>query len=229
MDFSNFRLTRVILELRYRKGFLYWDRCGATLLEIQKKYPKWKWESTSVELTRLIDLQRNMEFLFNIRNIRFIQNEVENLNQFKKVTTAITPLIVDKLEIERFSRIGNRYMYVLPLKTLSEGREIIKISKAIEIPKERLAMFGKKSVKTSFTLHIDNEKIHYRIELTTIERIASPKNIKINEAFNPKYGLRIDVDIATLGEVKATTFDGSSFIQDNKKFLENNLVKFIGK
>jgi len=42
-----------------------------------------------------------MELTFNINNILFIQNEVENLNQFKISTGEIAPLIVEKLEIEK--------------------------------------------------------------------------------------------------------------------------------
>jgi hypothetical protein len=49
------------------------------------------------------------------------------------------------------------------------------------------------------------------------------------ERFNPKYGLRIDVDIAVINEVKVPDFNCSDFIQTNKKFLEHNLVRFIQK
>jgi len=56
-----------------------------------------------------------------------------------------------------------------------------------------------------------------------------PKNIKIDERFNPKYGLRVDVDIATASDMNASGFNYDKFIQHNKKFLENNLIKFIKK
>lgn len=229
MHFDDLQLNRVILELRYDEGYLYWDKYGAVLLDILRKFPEWKWGLVSTELTRLENHTRNMELVFNYMNIRFIQNEVENLNKFKESAGEITPLIVEKLEIKKFKRVGNRYLYVFPLESPDQGKEIIQKSSLIEIPEEKLVLFGGKPTKTAFVVHIENENYHYRIELVGIERLEVPKNIKIDEQFNPKYGLRVDVDIATLNEVNVSDFDCSDFLQSNKKFLENNIVKFIEK
>ncbi len=227
MHFDEFMLNRVILEMRYNEGFLYWDKCGATLLDIQKGFHEWKWKNISTELTRLENHTKNMELVFNYENIRFIQNEVENLNQFKLAAGQITPLIVEKLDIKKFKRVGNRYLYVFPLENPDQGKKIIQKSSLIEIPNKKLSLFGGEPTKTAFVVHIENGNSHYRIELVGIERIEEPKNVRINERFNPKYGLRVDVDIATVNEVNASDFDCSGFIQSNKKFLENNMIKFI--
>ena len=227
MRFDDFHLNRVILELMYDEGYLYWDRCGETLLNIKRNFPDWKWEGISTELTRLKNHKRNMILVFNYKNIRFIQNEVENLNQFKETTGKITPIIVESLEINKFKRIGNRFQYVFPLENPDQGKKIIKESPLIEIPEEKLALFGENSNKTNFVVHIENKDFNYRVELVGIERFEVPKNIKINEQFNPKYGLRVDVDIAIVNNIDSLLFDCSSFIQSNKKFLEDNLIKFI--
>lgn len=229
MQFKNLYLNRVILEFRYDEGFLYWDKCGETLLDIQRNFPEWKWEGISTELARLKNHTRNMELIFNHKNIRFIQNEVENLNQFKKAAGEITPIIVEKLKIESYKRIGNRYLYILPLENLSEARKIIQKTNFIEVNKEKLSLFGENPIKTAFVINIENKNHSYRIEFVSIERIETPKNIRLNERFNPKYGLRIDVDIAIINPVDAPYFDCTNFIQANKKFLESNLVRFILK
>lgn len=229
MLFEDLGLSKVILELRYDEGYLYWDKCGEMILDIQRIIPEWKWDGISTESAKLKNLRRNTELVFNYSYIRFIQNEVDNLNQFKESTEKVTPLIIEKLKIEKFKRIGNRYQYVLPLENPEQGKKIVQDSPFIEIPKEKLTLFGKNSTKTSFVVHIENKSLHYRIELIGIERVALPKNIKVEERFNPKYGLRIDVDIAAINEVKVLDFNCSDFIQTNKKFLEHNLVKFIQK
>ncbi len=219
MNFDDLYLNRVILEFRYDGGFLYWDKCGETILDIQSNFPEWNWEGISTELARLKNHTRNMELVFNYKNIRFIQNEVENLNQFKEAASKITPIIVKSLEINKFKRIGNRYQYVFPLENPEQGKKIIRESSLIKIPEGKLALFGENSIKTNFIVHIENENYRYRIELVGIERVEVPKNIKIDERFNPKYGLRVDVDIATINKVNALDFDCSSFIQSSKKFL----------
>jgi len=227
MHFEDLMLSKVIFELRYDEGYLYWDKCGVTLLDIKRNFPEWKWEGISTELARLKDNTRNMELVFNYENIRFIQNEVENLNQLKETTGKITPLIVKNFEINKFKRVGNRYQYVFPLENPEQGKKIIRKSSLMVIPEEKLSLFGENSTKSNFVVYIENENYRYRIELVGIERVEVSKNIKINEQFNPKYGLRVDVDIATVNKVDTLDFDCGNFIQSNTKFLENNLTKFI--
>ena len=118
MNFGDFYLNRVILELNYDEGHLYWDNCGATNLDILKKFPNWIWERTTTELSTFREKKKRIELLFNIQHIRFIQNEVDNLNQFKEAATEITPIILQHLQIDAFSRVGNRFIYVSSLDNI---------------------------------------------------------------------------------------------------------------
>jgi|GEM_PF-1470038 len=229
MLFEDLALNSVILELRYDEGHLYWDKCGEMILDIRRISPEWEWDGVSTKLAKLKNLRRNMELVFNYSYIRLIQNEVDNLNQFKEAVEKITPRIVEKFKIEKFKRIGNRFQFVLPLENPEKGKKIVRDSTLFEVSEEKLALFGKDSTKTSFVVYIENKNLLYRIELVGIERVALPKNIKVNERFNPKYGLRIDADIAIINEIKSSDFNYSDFIQANNKFLEHNLVKLIQK
>jgi len=65
MTFNDFYLNRVVLELRYKDGFLYWDNCGATLLEVRKHLPEWELVRTDVELAVLREKRKKMEVSFN--------------------------------------------------------------------------------------------------------------------------------------------------------------------
>lgn len=229
MNFGDFYLNRVILELNYDEGYLYWDNCGATNLEIRKKFPNWIWQKSTTELSAFRENKKRMELLFNIQQIRFIQDEVDNLNQFKEAATEITPIILQHLQIDTFSRIGNRFIYVSPLDNIEKGREIIQKSRLIEIPKEKLSLFGENPAKAGFRLFIKNGDLQYRIEITTIKRIERSGIGKIDEKFFPELGLRVDVDFVMIKKVNASDFSSSEFIQGNYKFLESNLIKFIRK
>ena len=230
MIFEDFNLSRIVLELRYNDGFLYLDNCGATLLEIRKNYPEWEVSLASVKSTVLRDKKRKMELAFNNRNIRFIQDEVDNLNQFKKVATQITPIFLEKLHIENFSRVGNRFFYHLPLNNVDEGNKIIEESGLIEIPKKKLSLFGEEFNKSSHTVYLNKGKeFQYRVEFSIIQRIDPEEIIKKSEKFLPKCGLRVDVDSAIIKEVGAADFSCDEFIQSCYKFLENNLIKFVQK
>lgn len=229
MNFGDFYLNRVILELNYDEGHLYWDNCGATNLDILKKFPNWIWERTTTELSTFREKKKRIELLFNIQHIRFIQDEVDNLNQFKEAATEITPIILQHLQIDAFSRVGNRFIYVSSLDNIEKGKEIIQKSRLIEIPNEKLSLFGENPEKTGFRLYIKNGDLQYRIEITTIKRIEKGGIGKIDEKFFPELGLRVDVDFVIIKKVNVSDFSSSEFIQGNYKFLESNLMKFIRK
>lgn len=125
MLFSDLKLNRVILELRYDHGYLYLDRCGKTYLKILEKNLEWKFIQASPEITFLQNKERNMELHFNHLNIHFVQEEVENLNQFKVNTSKIIPIITTELEIKTFKRIGNRYWFIFPVENIEKGEKLI--------------------------------------------------------------------------------------------------------
>lgn len=229
MVFDDFALSSVILELKYGGGHLYWDKCGETISDIQKNNIEWKWNGTSAESAELVNPYSNMTLMFNYNYIRFNQNEVDNLNQLKESAESIVPIIVKKFKIEKYQRIGNRYRYVFPLKNPEEGKKIVQNSSLVVIPGDKLALFGENATKTSFVVRFGNNNKQYRVELIVIKRDDIPRNIKVDERFNPKHGLLVDVDIAIIDEVNAAEFNCSDFIQANKKFLENNLVEFVKK
>lgn len=227
MNFGDFHLSRVILELRYDEGFLYWDNCGATNLAIRNQFPNWIWERTDTELSIFKDIRKRINLVFNIKHIRFVQDEVDNLNQFKKAANQITPIILEKLKINSFNRVGNRFLYVMPLKNIDEGLEILRKNKLIEIPEEKLKLFGENPNKINFVLYIRDGDFQYRTEITTIERVEKGGIGKIDEKYFPKCGLKFDMDFVQINKVEASNFVYDEFIQRNYKFIENNLIKLI--
>jgi len=228
MIVEDFNLSRIIFELKYNDAFLYLDNCGAAIMEVRKNYPDWEVLEASVKSAVLKDMHRKMQLAFNHKSIRFTQDEVSSLNQFKKVSTLITPIFLEKFQIENFNRVGNRFLYHLPLKNVDEGQKIIEESGLIEIPQKKLSLFGEEFNKSSYTIYLNKGKeFQYRIDLSIIQRIEPEEIMKKSEKFHPKCGLRIDVDAAIIKEVSAVDFSCDEFIQSNYKFLENNLIKFI--
>lgn len=229
MVFSDLKLNRVILELRYDRGYLYLDRCGKTYLKVVEGDPGWEFVQVSPQIAFLENEERNMKLNFSHSNINFVQEEVENLNQFKAKTSKIIPIITTELEIEVFKRIGNRYWFIIPTENTEKGERLIKNTGILNIPADKVSLLGKNIKNRNVVVVIENEYLNYRIELKTVERDDKkiPKNLKINETFNPKYGLLIDVDIFTVADTRTEDFNADDFIQKNYKVLENNLINFI--
>ena len=227
MVFLDFALNRIILELRYEEAFIYWDTCGSINLAIKAQFPSWKWDKTTTELSVFKEISKRLELTFNITNIKFVQDQIESLNQFKIASKEITPIIISRLNIAKFTRIGNRYIFVYPLKDIEQGAELIKKNKLIQISEEKLKIFGDDSHKSSYVIYLKNGDKQFRIELTTIERVEEAGIENINEKYFPKYGLRFDMDFSINAKIQANDFSLEDYIQSNYKFLENNLTQLV--
>ena len=141
----------------------------------------------------------------------------------------ITPLILEKFQLEKLIRAGNRFFFHFPTEDIKEAEAYIQKSRFIEINQDKVSLFEGEPRKHAFTVYLKNEKNQYRVEFAAIERTEPLEVSKTSEKFSPKYGLRVDVDVATIKELNISEFLVDSFIQNNYKFLEANLVKFIGK
>ncbi|MEN6561120.1 MAG: hypothetical protein ABFD52_10130 [Acidobacteriota bacterium] len=227
MIFSDFALNRTVLELRYEEAFIYWDTCGSINSAIKAGFPNWKWEKTTTELSAFREVQKKMELNFNISSIKFVQDQVESLNQFKLAAKEITPQIIEKLKLTKFTRVGNRFIYVLGLESIDQGTEIIKKSKLIQVPEDKLGIFGDSPYKSTYIIYIKNGDNQYRVELAAIERVDEVGAERIDEKFFPKYGLRVDVDFSINKKMQIDEISLEDYIQANFKFLENNLVQLV--
>jgi hypothetical protein len=227
MRFDELILDKVIFELKYDEGLLYWDKMGEILQTIKKEFPEWDFEQVSPDGTKLVNNQRNMALIYDYNRTRIVQDEVENLNQFKKVVSEIAPLILNKIQVKMINRIGNRFHYLYPLESPIHGKDFISKCPLVNIPGEKLSLFGKNPQKRFFVVLLEEENMSYRIELAGIERKDVSKDITFDERKKPKYALRIDVDIASIVSMDISETNCSEIIQSNKKFFENNLIKIL--
>jgi len=228
MLFDDVKLEQVILELRYDLGYRYWDKCGETIIEINQVFPEWTWKELQPNGTLLVNQKNNRMFLlFSWEAIRLVQHEVESLNQFKIYCSEIPKIIAKCLSIENYRRIGNRFWYNFKVDSIGEGQKILKRSKLLEVPENKIEYFGKKIKTQNFTIVFENEDSDIRLFVDVFKRDEIPDNIKIREEFHPKFMIRYDFDIYTEKSVKADSFDFSEFIQKNKNLIASNLTKLF--
>jgi len=230
--FDNLKLNRVILELKFEDGFLYLDKCGSILKKIHADFSGWERVRITPDGGAVLKNKKDrLELLYSMSFIRFVQTEVENLNKFRTITSDIIPVIISELDIGRFSRIGNRYLYLFPLKNIEQGEELIKKSDFFTVREEKIGFFGERLKNSRFVFVIESDYLNYRLDIYTIERDDAklPENIKINETYTPKYALQFDIDVFTEKPTNVVDFDSSIFIQKVKKTLENNLIPFFFK
>lgn len=228
MNFDDLRLEQVVLELKYDLGHRYWDKCGETIIEIGQAFPEWTWKKLQPEGTLLMNQKsKGMFLLFSWEAVRLVQHEVENLNQFKIYSGEIPKIVARCLSVENYRRIGNRFWYNYAVGSIEQGQEILEKSKLLEIPEDKVKLFGDTIRARSFTLVFEKNDVGIRLFVDVFKRDEIPGNLKINEEFHPQYMIKYDFDIYTESVHGADSFDCGEFVQKNKNLIANNLTKFF--
>lgn len=230
MNFDDLRLEQVVLELRYDLGYRYWDKCGETIIEIGQAFPEWKWKELRPDGTLLVNQKNEDMFLFfSWEAIRLVQNEVQNLNQFKNYCGELPRIITKCLSIENYRRVGNRFWYIYKVEDFENGQVVLNRSKLLEIPESKTELFGDRIKARSFTIIFEKNDFNIRLFVDVFKREDAdiPKKLKYSEEFHPKYMIRYDVDIYTEKSVKVDSFDCGEFLQKNKNLIASNLTKFF--
>lgn len=229
IEFNQFALEKVVFEVRYVRGYLYLDNCGKILNSILDKYPTFKNISPDpLGGTSLIMSEHNISIRFlNDRTIVEVDYP-DGLKIYREVTNDIISFISKELEITTFTRVGNRFFYVVPIKEIEEANEIFRGAELFTIPDEKLSIFGKtfKEPEVKFVSNDEDGGIGYIVRLATISRVFEvPRNkpLKIEFSKHSQTGILIDIDYFTLKPVDLSILNCDDLIKSN----EHRLSKMI--
>lgn len=229
LSFNDFLLNKVILEIKYKDGYRYWDKSGDTLIKIQKEDSDWKWRSLGDKGMEMINDKRKIRTFFDWNRVWIEQVFVDNLGQFKINSDKLTKIVLNNFEIREISRIGNRYWFLLPCETVEDAEKLIDKGEILQPKEDKIAAFGKRVINRDFTLVVEDDDINYRIAIGSASR---PKGIeagrdKLFKQFNPENAVLVDIDAFTTKISKADDFVVSDYIQRTFKKIENNIIRLF--
>ena len=227
IEFKQLLLERVVFEVRYVKGYMYLDNSGKILNSILDKYPTF--EDVSPDPLGGTRLTMNVPDYIALRfthDRSIVEISYPNdLKLYGELTNEIINLISKQLEISTFTRIGNRFFYVLPIKAIEEANEIFKAAVLFTIPEEKVSIFGKTFKEPEVKFVTVDEDIGYIVRLSTTSRVFKepPKPLKIDSSKLITMGILVDIDYFTLKPVDLSMLNCDDLIKSN----EHRLSKMI--
>ncbi len=228
MNFDDLKLEQVVLQLNYDLGHLYWDKSGEIINEICKAYPEWAWKEPGRGGTVMQNQKhKDISLLFGWETIKFVQHEVENLNQFKKYCREIPRIITRCLSVKEYRRIGNRFWYIQRVEDQENGQKNLIKSGLLEVDERKVKLFGDRIKARSFTIVFEKEDFDIRLSVDVFKRDDIPESLKIDEKFHPRHMIRYDIDVHTDNNLRVDNFDCGEFIQKNRNLIANKLTEFF--
>jgi hypothetical protein len=228
--FDDLRLNRAVVEIRYPKGYLYWDVCGRCVLEINSK------SGEQIDFLRLGADECVLRFLehpkaqatFGVKHVTLSDTELKNLNLFKEKGPLILEVIKTHLDIQEISRAGFRLFYVLGRDSLDEAQKFVNELGLCSVSAQRFKGFANEVVITEPTIEASDKEISVRVRMNAVRRTDSEElRAEFNE-YAPRYGVLIDLDFFR-ENIKADGFDLGQFIHSSEKKIKDHIAHILNR
>jgi hypothetical protein len=214
-------LEQCIFDVRYEKGYLYWDNCGKIFRDTFTVFPDAEEESVSVKEAKLFLKGEDLNFTFSPVNFNVTQRFPKNIKIMGDVADALLSSIIKHIDIEIASRIGNRFVYILPVANSEESVSYLKKMGLLNIPTDKLDLIGD-TVKEPHVKFIvtKGDEIGYIFNLSYVSRkieIKVPRVVKYDVSGFVNMGLSIDVDFFTMKPFELSNLKCKELIEKNEK------------
>jgi hypothetical protein len=171
----------MVCEVRYDDGQLYLDHCGRLLKKLLKDAPEWiVCPNPTPQGTSLFDIVAATQLGFSMASAslaldKSLGDEViseEEAGDFIKQVGAVLTLVLDELEVSRFTRLGYREQYFFPFESKEESENWIRGLGLFTVAPTFLEGFHASQEEMGVVVVIEGEDCRYRVGLNGVERSA---------------------------------------------------------
>lgn len=243
-------LHSLAFEIKYASGFLYVDRCGQTLIDIEKGVEGWCANTPDLNAGVIAHNEKQFRAEFNTKRFNFF---VKNADEYEISSIAeevkkIWGIIQANLGLDDYTRIGYRPEYILPTYSLESAEKKLNQSKfKIAIP-DRL-INGHYEIKSQdIDATFANGEVEYHVQLHSVIETAAidpsvmfrgdiralPKNqkkMRIKQmkelkqyTANPMFAIKLDIDCIKYQPKKVAP---DNFIKEQTKIIEKDFLPIL--
>lgn len=209
-----------MFEIRYPFGHVYLDRCGQTLVDIERECEGWIAAEANPQGTIINRPDKDYVVRFNTSEFNFTARRAFRI-EIKEIVKEISMLwriVQANLNLDEFIAIICRLFYILPTRSIEDSERVIKKSK-LNIQYPNTIVNGDYEIITRHP-HTTIKKmgVEYILNFTGMRRahgldpsklaLTDPRTLpkhqrearlaelkRVNEySINPMYGIQLDVE-----------------------------------
>jgi len=228
VHFDNLKLNQAIVEVRYPKGYLYWDVCGHCIREINQR------SGNKIDLRELqagasvlkFTEEKGLEARFGVRNMFVTGTRLRNVNALKEYGPLIYDVLREQIQFEQVSRVGFRVFFVLEKESEDDAVAFVDSLKLYSVQADRFARFGDTihAPEATITLSTGRERTRISIKPASRGDIDDP-NAEFDE-FAPRHAVLTDVDFS-VEDVAAKDLQLEEFIYRSFGKVKDNISTLL--
>jgi len=229
ISFENLKLHFAVVEIRYPKGYRYWDICGKCILEIAEKTGnEWDFQELSGGVECILKCKNNdkASASFGFRHMTLSASHLRNINFLREKGPVLFDIVRGNLGITHYDRIGLRFKYVYATKNTEEAERIVNNLGLFKVEQQRFVGFGDaaEGIMQSVVLSKGDQKVNITIGGATRKESAQP----VDEEFEPTNCVLIDIDFHK-ENVAPGDIDIEKYIYDCQKITKENIETLLNK
>lgn len=228
--FGDLKLNRCVLEIRYPKGYLYWDVCGKCIIEINKL------SKDNIDFLRLNQDECILRFIdnpkaqasFGHKHMTLSENKLKNISFFKENGPMILETVKKHLEIKKISRAGFRMIYVLPKDSYEEAEQFVDELSFCSVNAIMFKGFGNEVEAEQPAVKIRDGETNVRISVSAAKRKDCDEPVIVFTEYAPKYTVLLDFDFSK-ENMDVGEFDLENFMNQSEKKVKENVAQILKK
>lgn len=234
MEIQKLFSDKIIFQVRFESGYLYWDRTGRIWKNLAEKWRNLKEIKIDTNNALFSIDNEKITLGYDCNNINTTVDEPDDIDVYSDFTKDAVSIISRELEVETFIRIGNRFQFIYPVETPDDAYSIFFNAGLISIPNEAVKLFGSNLnlLNLGFKISDEDEDIIYKLQFSYIERnlvLNLPKSVTVDQTKFIRRGIMIDVDRYTNKMFDASLLDCKKLIQDNRRHILQKLSQLFSK
>ncbi len=206
-DLDSFKLDQAVMEIRYGKAFVLWDRYGRILSELNSKWPDLKMREAK-EKNQIFRINGRYDAGADLEKAYFIDlTPASTLKEFKIDADFFLSLIIKTLDIKELSRLGFRLVFRKKFHDKIEASESWTSMKMMSVPHGKHFNIQGKVMEPNYSIRWEGESTGVRTMLYVQNRQfdldPEPYLEEIEPIHIERHDLVYDIDYYTLKNILA--------------------------
>lgn len=234
MDLDEFKLDRAVLEVRYPRAYLLWDRAGMLWTRLEKNWPELiNQEASPARTVFVLELENSYQLATELAASKIIAHDPkENLHEFCDVVAEFVDVVQSVLALDTFSRIGFRLSYFCKKSSLDEAARFVKDTNMVRVPDGPVFSLEPESVNAEVILVFKGANIGARVQInaaTKVFEFTPPLGAPMKKIRDESHGVIYDVDYFTVVEVGSAQIDFKEWIREAHHRIRRDSASFLAR
>jgi hypothetical protein len=232
-DISDFKLQRLVVEIRYEPAFLLWDKAGSIGVELRNRFP-----ATKVRIVQPNQQQFSLDkkFAAGVQFDRtFLQGvyPAHNLEDIRTTSEAFFPIVIGALKISDLSRIGLLGVYEKRFESRELASEfVLKCQPSLRRGGKFFNVDGAKILDPEFFLRWEGDTMGCSIKLHSLEQrieVEVPAELDDIQPIDTKRNVALlEIDYYAHSSTPISKFNAPAIIENWVRIIRRDLGGFVG-